>query len=102
MLCTKGFTHSVLVKLLKNKGLSKDEAESILLIEVYGITPSDKRDILFEARKNKINIDISINNILLKKQCSYYVKLLEDYYDSLCEDYKSIYSKQSLMLDMDS
>jgi len=101
MLCTKDFTYSMLVKLLKNKGLSEGEAESILLIEVYGLTPSDKRDILSEARENKINIDISINNILLKKQCSYYDKLLEDYYDSLCEDYKSIYSKQLLMLDMD-
>jgi hypothetical protein len=91
----------MLVKLLKNRGLSECEAESFLLVEVYGLTPSDKRDIISEARKNKTNIDISIKNILVEKQYLYYVKLLEDYYDSLCEDYKLIYSKQLLMLNMD-
>lgn len=101
MLYTKGLIHSALVKLLKNKGLSEDEAESVLLVEVYGLTPRDKQDILFEARRDKVSIDASINNILLKKQCSYYVKLLEDYYDSLCADYKLTYSKELLLIDMD-
>lgn len=96
MFYTENMFHRVSMKLLKIKGLTKEEAEDVLMIEVYGLTPNEKADVLYQARNKNISIESALNSKFLSKQRAYYSKLLENYYDNLCETYRTTLVKQFL------